>query len=49
MVFDEVFVNLQGDSVILAYEYVSNDPPCLFAVSSFNCGSAHQVCISMQL
>lgn len=37
-------LTIQGDAAILAYEYVSNDPPYLFAVSSFKCGSAHQVC-----
>ena len=29
--------------MVLAYEYVKDTAPYLFAVSSFNCGSPHQV------
>ena len=36
-------VIVQGDNSIHAYEYVNSDPPYLFGVAPFSCGSPHQV------
>lgn len=40
---NNLYTYVQGDTSVLAYEYVSTESPYLFEVSPFSCGSPHQV------
>lgn len=40
------YTSVQGDTSVLAYEYVPTESPYLFEVTPFACGSPHQVRIN---